>query len=206
MEAVPLHCKIYLARAAFPPRREGVSPRARQIGAALVVAVLVAGAVVLHRSGVDGPLLQEKLLALGVLAPPLFLLLFALGELLHLPGILFVLAARVVFGPSLGFLLGYVGAVLAVTISFTVARQLLSAARATREPWRPRWRVLRRAFERIESSPIRTIAVLRLVLWLAPPLSYALASSGVRGKDHFVGTALGLVLPVLGVAVLGSYL
>jgi uncharacterized membrane protein YdjX (TVP38/TMEM64 family) len=183
-----------------------VSPRARQVGAALVVAALVAAAIALHRSGVDGPMLQQKLLALGILAPPLFLLLFAAGELLHLPGILFVLAARVVFGPSLGFFLGYVGAVFAVTISFTVARQLLSAARATREPWRPRWQLLRRAFERVESSPIQTIAILRLVLWLAPPLSYALASSGVRAKDHFLGTALGLVVPVLGVAVLGGFL
>jgi uncharacterized membrane protein YdjX (TVP38/TMEM64 family) len=182
-----------------------VSHRARQVGAALVVAALVAAAIVLHRSGIDGPTVQRELLALGILAPPLFLLLFALGELLHLPGILFVVAARVVFGPTLGFALGYVGAVFAVTISFTVARQLLAAARATREPWRPRWRVLRRAFERVESYPIGTIAILRLVLWLAPPLSYALASSGVRAKDHFVGTALGLVVPVLGVAVLGAY-
>lgn len=183
-----------------------MTPRARQIGAGVVVAALVMAAIALHRSGVDGPMLQEKLLALGILAPPLFLLLFAVGELLHLPGILFVLAARVVFGPSLGFALGYVGAVLAVTISFTVARKLLSAARATREPWRPKWRVLRGAFERVEAHPVQTIAILRVILWLAPPLSYALASTGVRGRDHFLGTALGLVVPVLGVAVLGGLL
>jgi uncharacterized membrane protein YdjX (TVP38/TMEM64 family) len=183
-----------------------VTPRTRRIGVALVVLLLVGCAIAARRSGVDGPMLQRELLALGILAPPLFLCVFALGELLHLPGILFVLVARVVFGPSLGFLLGYVGAVLAVTISFTVARQLVSAARATREPWRPRWGFLRRTFERIEASPVRTIALLRLVLWLAPPLSYALASSGVRAKDHLAGTAIGLVIPVLGVAVLGGYL
>jgi len=151
-------------------------------------------------------MLQRELLALGCLAPPLFLLLFAAGELLHLPGILFVLVARVVFGPSLGFVLGYAGALFAVTLSFTVARQVVSAARATKEPWRPKWRLLRRAFDRIETHPVQTVALLRLVLWLAPPLSYALASTGIRSRDHILGTAIGLVVPVLGVALLGGYL
>ena len=151
-------------------------------------------------------MVQRELLALGYFAPPLFLVIFAAGELLHLPGILFVIVARVVFGPSLGFVLGYVGAVFAVTISFAVARQILAAARSTTDPWRPRWRFLQRAFDRLEAHPVQTIALLRLVLWLAPPLSYALASSKVRVRDHVVGSAIGLVAPVLGVVLLGGYL
>jgi uncharacterized membrane protein YdjX (TVP38/TMEM64 family) len=47
----------------------------------------------------------------------------------------FVVVARVVFGPALGFALAYGGAVLAVTISFVVARQLVAAARSSTEPW-----------------------------------------------------------------------
>lgn len=171
----------------------------------LVVAMLVGGFLA-RRSGVDGPMLQRELLALGCFAPPLFLLVFAAGELMHLPGILFVLVARLVFGPSLGFVLGYAGALLAVTLSFTVGRYVVAAARSSKEPWRPKWRILRRTFERLEAHPVKTIAVLRLVLWLAPPLSYALASTSVRGRDHFVGTALGLVIPVAAVAILGGYL
>jgi uncharacterized membrane protein YdjX (TVP38/TMEM64 family) len=178
----------------------------RRVIAGLVVVALGVCAIVARRSGVDGPMLQRELLALGCFAPPLFLVLFAAGELLHLPGILFVLVARVVFGPSLGFVLGYGGALLALTLAFAVARQVVSAARATKEPWRPKWRLLRRAFDRVESHPIQTIALLRLVLWLSPPLSYALASTGVRARDHVIGTAIGIVLPVLGVAVLGGYL
>src|SRR4051794_9254411 len=178
----------------------------RRVAAGLAVLALGACALVARRSGVDASMLQRELLALGCFAPPLFLVLFAAGELLHLPGILFVLVARVVFGPSLGFVLGYAGALFAVTLSFTVARQVLSAARATKEPWRPKWRFLRRAFDGLEAHPIRTIALLRLVLWLAPPLSYPLASTGVRGRAHLVGSAIGLVLPVAAVALLGGYL
>ncbi|HSO32807.1 MAG TPA: VTT domain-containing protein [Labilithrix sp.] len=185
-----------------PGRRSLV---ARRVAAGLLVIALATGAVIARRSGVDGPMLQRELLALGCLAPPLFLLVFAIGELLHLPGILFVLVARLVFGPSIGFVLGYAGALLAVTVSFTVARQVVAAARATKEPWRPKWRFLRRAFDRLEAHPVQTIALLRLVLWLAPPLSYALASTNIRARDHVVGSAIGLVLPVLAVALLGGY-
>lgn len=177
----------------------------RRIAAGLLVVALVIGAILARRAGVDGPMVQRELLALGYFAPPLFLLVFAVGELLHLPGILFVLVARLVFGPSLGFVLGYTGALLAVTVSFTVGRQVLAAARATKEPWRPKWKLLRKAFDRLEARPVQTIALLRVVLWLAPPLSYALASTGVRGRDHVVGSALGLIPPVLAVAIVGGY-
>lgn len=106
----------------------------------------------------------------------------AAGELLHLPGMFFfIVIARVVFGPALGFVLGYAGAVIAVTLSFVVARQL-------------------------EAHPVQTTALLRLVLWLAPPLSYALASSNIRVRDHLLGSAIGLAVPVGAVVFLSGYL
>lgn len=184
------------------------SPRnvlARRVAAALFVVAMISAAIVARRSGVDGPMLQRELLALGCLAPPLFLLVFAAGELLHLPGILFVVVARMVFGPGVGFVLGYVGAVFAVSMSFVVARQIVAAARSTTEPWRPRWRLLQRALVRLEARPVLTIALLRLGLWLSHPLSYALASSNVRVRDHVVGSAIGLVAPVLVVVLLSGY-
>lgn len=169
--------------------------------------LMVVAAVVARRSGVDAPRLQRELLALGYFGPPLFLLVMAAAELLHLPGMfVFVVIARVVFGPGLGFALAYAGAVLAVTLSFLLARQLITAARSTSEPWRPRWRFLRRALERLEQRPVTTIAVLRGVLWLAPPLSYALASSNVRLRDHVLGSAAGLLGPVAAVVFLSGYL
>ena len=176
------------------------------MGAAVVVAALIAAAIVARRSGVDGPMVQRELLALGWLAAPLFLLIMAAGELLHLPGMVFIVVARLVFGPSVGFLLGYAGAVFAVTVSFVVARQLVAAARASTEPWRPRWRFAQRALDRLETRPVQTVALLRLVLWLAPPLSYALAASKLRVRDHVVGSALGLLAPVLVAVLLSGYL
>jgi uncharacterized membrane protein YdjX (TVP38/TMEM64 family) len=118
----------------------------------------------------------------------------------------FIVLARLVFGPSVGFVLGYAGAVFAVTVSFLVARQLVAAARSSREPWRPRWKFAQRALARLEAHPVQTVALLRLVLWLAPPLSYALASSKLRLRDHVIGSALGLFAPVLVAVLLSGYL
>lgn len=168
----------------------------------MVVALLVVAAVLARRAGVDAQRLQEELLALGALAAPVFILFFAVGELLHLPGIVFVLVARHVFGPVTGFFVGYAGAVFALTVSFAVARLLVRAARASKDPWQPRWALLRRVFERLELRPVRNVAVLRLVLWLAPPLTYAIAATRVRGRDHLLGSALGILMPVIGVHVL----
>jgi uncharacterized membrane protein YdjX (TVP38/TMEM64 family) len=185
----------------MPDRRRALVSR---IGAALVILVLATGAILARRAGIDAPTVQRELVALGVLAVPVFIAAFTVGELLHLPGILFVVAARIVFGPTLGLALGYTGAVVALMVSFFVARRLVAAARATREPWRPRWRPLRAAFERLESRPVSSIAVLRLVLWLAPPLTYALATTKIRARDHLAGCAIGLVLPVIAANVLGG--
>lgn len=173
-----------------------------RMGALAIVALLATATVLARRSGVDAERLQQELLALGALAAPVFILFFAVGELLHLPGIVFVLVARHVFGPVTGFVVGYAGAVFALAVSFGVARLLVRAARATREPWCPRWAPLRGVFERLETRPVRNVAVLRLVLWLAPPLTYAVAASRVRGRDHLLGSALGILVPVVLVHVL----
>lgn len=174
--------------------------------AALVVVLLLAGAVFARSRGVDVAMLQRELLALGWLAVPAFLVAFAIGELLHLPGILFVVAARVVFGPAEGFVLGYVGALGALAVSFAMAKRLVSAARATSEPWRPKFRLLRRAFERIESSPVRSVALLRFVFWLAPPLTYALATTRLRFRDHLAGCAIGIFIPAIAANLVGGLL
>src|SRR5258706_5122014 len=69
-----------------------------------------------------GVLTQESISAwvrgFGIWSAPIFLLAFTAGVLLNLPGLLFVVVARVAFGPVAGLLLGYAGAVLGVSAPF----------------------------------------------------------------------------------------
>ena len=55
---------------------------------------------------------------------------------------------------------------------------------------------------RLDQRPIRTVFILRLLLFLAPPLNYVLAMTNVRYRDYLIGSALGLVPGLLLVALL----
>jgi uncharacterized membrane protein YdjX (TVP38/TMEM64 family) len=147
----------------------------------------------------------EEVRALTVAAGPwgqvAFIAGFALGELVHVPGFLFVAAAALAYGKAAGFALSFIGAVLSVSLSFAVVRRLGGTALADLDrPW------IRRVLGHLDRRPVRTVVALRLVLWLAPGLNYALALTRVRFRDYLVGSALGLALPVLGITLFFEYL
>src|SRR5262249_10299202 len=54
--------------------------------------------------------------------------------------------------------------------------------------------------DRLERRGVATVIVLRLLLFLAPPLNWLLGASRVRTTDYVLGTALG-ILPGIGLTV-----
>lgn len=124
-----------------------------------------------------------------------FLVLFVVGELVHVPGLVFIGAAVAVWGPVRGGAIGGVGALLSLVTSFVVVRAIggtpLDAVKN---------RLARRILAHLETRPVTTVAAVRTVFILSPPVTYALALSGIRFRDYLVGSAVGLVLP-LSVAV-----
>lgn len=175
-----------------------ISRRTRRLVLGAFVVAFVAGAVYLWRSGLVTPTSVDAWLeSLGPAAPAIFVGAFVGGSFIGLPGMAFVIGGRLAFGPWLGFTVGYGGGLLAVTIPFVFARRL---RRAGSDPWRPRNRHLARVFERIETHPLLAVVLLRLVLWFNPPLSYALAFTGVSLRVYVVGCALALA-PVVAAAM-----
>jgi uncharacterized membrane protein YdjX (TVP38/TMEM64 family) len=126
----------------------------------------------------------------------LFLLAFCAAHLAYLPGMMFVVASVLSYGQVWGGILGWLGAVLAVSATFMVVRTV--GGRAPEKVSRPR---LQKLLATLEKRPIRTIIVLRMVFWLAPALNYALALSRLKFRDFLIGSAIGLLLPI-GVATL----
>ena len=57
-----------------------------------------------------------------------------------------------------------------------------------------------------DGCPIATVALLRAVLVLSPPLNYALALTSLRFFDHLLGSALGLVVPIGAAALLSRWI
>jgi uncharacterized membrane protein YdjX (TVP38/TMEM64 family) len=184
--------------------RPALSRKTRRIILGALIAAFVVGAVFLWRTGAVTPTsVRDWLDSLGPAAPVLFVFAFMLGSFVGLPGIAFVIGGRLAFGPWLGLVAGYVGGMCAVTLPFVAARKL---RRVDGEPWRPKNRHARRAFDLLDRHPFRGVLVLRLLLWFNPPLSYALAFSRVGLRDYLAACALALLPVVIGAVVLTGWL
>lgn len=126
----------------------------------------------------------------------LFVVAFCLGELLHLPGLLFVAAAVLVWGPVEGGAFAFAAGLLSLSLAFALTRLVGGQPLGVvQRPW------VRRLLERLDRRPILTVAALRAVLAFAPPLNVALALTSLRFRDYLAGSALGLVPPVTLVAL-----
>lgn len=129
-------------------------------------------------------------LALGLLT---FTGLFAVANLMHIPGGVFLTAAVLAFGPVVGGGLTYVVANVACLLTFFVIRAL-GGADALRGIDN---KIARRIFARLDAHPLRSVIVLRLIFQTMPTLNYALALSGVHWRHYFLGTLLGLPIPII---------
>ena len=136
--------------------------------------------------------IREMMTHAGVWGVFAFWALFAMGVLVYIPGVVFVAAAVLAYGSFWGGLIGYVGALLSLSSSFFVVR--IVGGKFLSHVKRP---FLRKWLDRLEQYPIRVVIVLRTVLWMAPVLNYAFAMSNLRFRDYFVGSALGLIFPVV---------
>jgi hypothetical protein len=90
---------------------------------------LVAGSLwlVLYRNQLDAALIENAMRTLGPWGPAAHVVLFALGTVLFVPGILFALAGGMLFDPVWGTILNLTGATLGATGAFLAARYLTGA-------------------------------------------------------------------------------
>jgi uncharacterized membrane protein YdjX (TVP38/TMEM64 family) len=163
---------------------------------ALIVALIVIGRVTGLHERLNIEYLRATVPALGVWGVLVFIAAFCVGELIHVPGIVFVAVSVLVYGPFLGFGVGLLGAAISVSVSFWVVRAV--GGKALTEIDKP---IVRKMMAELDRRPVRAVAIMRLVLFLFPPLNYALALSSVRFRDYLIGSTLGLIPPILGCAI-----
>lgn len=122
----------------------------------------------------------------------LFIALFVSGNLLQIPGWLFLAAAVLSFGALLGGVATYLAASLSCAFTFLLVRLIGGdALRRFDHPW------ARRFFLRLDTAPVRSVTGLRLIFQTLPALNFALALSGVGWRSYMAGTLIGLPLPIL---------
>lgn len=122
----------------------------------------------------------------GMLAPILFIILYALATVLFLPGSLLTLAGGFLFGPFLGTVYNLTGAVLGATLAFWIARFLASDWVSAKVGGRLKW-----LLQGIAKSGWRFVAVVRLIP--AIPfnlLNYALGLTQIRTVPYAIASGV----------------
>lgn len=121
----------------------------------------------------------------------IFVLLFCVGNLLQIPGWVFLAAAVITLGKVYGGLLTYVAAVISCLAIYGLIRGL--GGNALRELDSP---LAKKIFRYIDDRPLVSVVALRTIFQTAPPLNYSLALSGVQYRYYVLGTIIGLPLPI----------
>ena len=130
-----------------------------------------------------------------------FVLLFALGNLIQIPGWLFLAAAVLTLGRGLGGIATYVAASISCVATFLIIRFVGGDALRQLDN-----RVATTLLGRLDIRPVASIVLLRMLFQTVPALNYALAMSGVRFRPYLIGTLLGLPLPILLYCLFFDYL
>jgi uncharacterized membrane protein YdjX (TVP38/TMEM64 family)/rhodanese-related sulfurtransferase len=123
-----------------------------------------------NRGRLDPSLIEVSVRNLGVWAPLAHVVVFAVGTVLFVPGLLFGLAGGVLFGPVWGTVLNLTGATLGATAAFLVARYIAADWVRAKAGGR-----LDRLIAGVEAEGWRFVAFVRLVpLFPFNLLNYAL--------------------------------
>jgi uncharacterized membrane protein YdjX (TVP38/TMEM64 family) len=121
----------------------------------------------------------------------LFCLAFSIGNLLYVPGWVFLVGAVFALGKEWGGLTTFAAAVSSSVISYYLIRAVGgNALRSLENKWADK------IFAHLDARPIMSVAALRLIFQTLPALNYALALADIRFGHYLAGTLLGLPIPI----------
>jgi uncharacterized membrane protein YdjX (TVP38/TMEM64 family) len=176
---------------AIQQRGEG---RRKSMIKALIFLAFIVGAIYLVRfTPVKGYLTAESmgrfLDTVGFWAPLVFMLLYAVGVCLFIPGTFLTGLGAAIFGAYWGFLYVWLGAMLGASAAFFIGRTLgrkFAAALIGDK--------LRKYDDAIERNGFATVLYLRLVYFPFTPMNFGMGLTKVRFWDYFFGTGLGIIV------------
>lgn len=145
--------------------------------------------------------LRHKLIENRLGGLMIFVLLFSLGNLIQVPGWIFLAAAVLALGRTWGGVATYLAATISCVFTFLAIR--LVGGDALRKL---NSKLAARILGRIDAHPIKSVLVLRVLFQTVPALNYALAMSGISFRAYLIGTVLGLPLPIFLYCLFFEYL
>lgn len=125
----------------------------------------------------------------GPWAPFLYMVLYAAGVCLFVPGTLLTGLGAAIFGPYWGFLYVWVGAMLGAAAAFLIGRTLGREFAASLIGDK-----LKKYDDAIERNGFATVLYLRLVYFPFTPMNFGMGLTKVRLADYLFGTGLGIIV------------
>lgn len=173
------------------PKSQG---RNRGIAKAAILVAFIAVAIYVVRftpvkDYLTADTLGRLLARAGIWAPVAFILVYAVGVCLFVPGTLITAIGAAIFGPYWGFLYVWVGAMIGASTAFFAGRSLGREFAASLVGDR-----LRKYDDAIERNGFATVLYLRLVYFPFTPMNFGMGLTKVRFRDYFFGTGLGIIV------------
>ena len=125
----------------------------------------------------------------GFWAPLSFIIMYAAGVCLFIPGTVLTGIGAAIFGPYQGFVYVWFGAMLGATGAFFIARYLGRDFAASMIGER-----LSKYDKAIERNGFATVLYLRLIYFPFTPMNFGMGLTRVRFWDYFAGTGLGIIV------------
>ena len=136
--------------------------------------------------------LQDSILAYGMLAPVIFILLYTIATIIFLPGTPLTIAGGAIFGTFFGTLYTIIGATIGAAIAFFIARYL--GASFVNDLVNKKFKKLDSYDKKLEKNGFLVVLFLRLVpIFPFNCLNFALGLTKVKSKDYIIATFLGII-------------
>jgi uncharacterized membrane protein YdjX (TVP38/TMEM64 family) len=148
---------------------------------------------------VDG--IRESMRQAGVGGFFVFIATFCVGQLLYIPGFVFVMVSGLAYGPLWGSVASVIAANISVAVSFVIVRSIGGQPLKDMNIKKP---FLQKPLDHLEDRPIRSMIIIRLFLWAIPPVNYTLAMSGVSFRNYMIAAAIGMTPPFVILSVLAG--
>jgi uncharacterized membrane protein YdjX (TVP38/TMEM64 family) len=168
--------------------------RGKAILKALILVAFVAAAIILMRytpikDHLSVEALGRFLDAVGIWAPVVFMVIYAGGVCLFLPGTLLTGLGAAIFGAYWGFVYVWFGAMAGASIAFwigrTLGRDFASSLIGDK---------LKKYDDAIERNGFATVLYLRLVYFPFTPMNFGMGLTKVHFRDYCLGTGLGIIV------------
>ncbi|WP_461483243.1 VTT domain-containing protein [Porticoccus sp.] len=166
-----------------------------------ILGLVVAGiaAAVIYRDALSAEALEHWVADFGAAGPLVFMLIYAVGTVLFLPGSVITLAGGALFGPVWGTLYNLTGATLGATLAFLIARYLAGDWVEQKSGGR-----IKQLKNGVETEGWRFVAFVRLVpLFPFNVLNYALGLTRISLSHYVIASYLCMLPGALAYTYLG---